>query len=363
MAVVTSVEVWKALAELADLWHRAPVVQQVAKELPSVTPPVDGIPRYVQTLYAGASFVLEQPLAVSDRVRWAERLPGPPEDNPDPEALQVWLEAGDRLRIAHLETVNWVRSRLPGYPMVGAPQLARGTSVTTEEWGYRMPWLPNAFAEGHQQRDAPRPIGQLLGDPAGNLALVHATVNLATALANTDEWQTFCNTRAALTPADREVLKQARAELTALFKPEAIDAYEPRYAMPREQYRRHHTSTVVESLEGLAGKFARAFAAVDRLIDEAAVDTLAQLAMYGRPRRLYVSELDIRGGEAPWLTFNVDDADFPWPTFGNLFRLDDPLVSDAVAVQGESFSSFDQRARLRIHARVLTGTGDAWTPA
>src|SRR5680860_273423 len=50
--------------------------------------------------------------------------------------------------------------------------------------------------------------------------------------------------------------------------------------MPREQYRRHYTNTVVESLEGMAGKFARAFAAVDRLIDEAAVDTLEPLAMY-----------------------------------------------------------------------------------
>jgi len=133
--------------------------------------------------------------------------------------------------------------------------------------------------------------------------------------------------------------------------------------MPREQYRRHYTNTVVESLEGMAGKFARAFAAVDRLIDEAAVDTLEPLAMYGRARTLHASELDIRGGEAPWLTFNVDDADFPWATLGNLFRIDDTLVSDAVAVQGESFSIFDQRARLRIHARVLTGTGDAWTPA
>ena len=124
--------------------------------------------------------------------------------------------------------------------------------------------------------------------------------------------------------------------------------------MPREQYRRHYTNTVVESLEGMAGKFARAFAAVD---------TLEPLAMYGRARTLHASELDIRGGEAPWLTFNVDDADFPWATLGNLFRIDDTLVSDAVAVQGESFSIFDQRARLRIHARVLTGTGDAWTPA
>jgi hypothetical protein len=85
--------------------------------------------------------------------------------------------------------------------------------------------------------------------------------------------------------------------------------------------------------------------------------------MYGRPRRLYVSELDIRGGEAPWLTFNVGGADFPLATLGNLFRLNDPLVSDSVAVQGETFSFFDQRARLRIHARVLTGTGEAWTPA
>lgn len=360
MVGVSSVRAWSAIAELAALWNGTPVVQQVAQELPRVTPPKQGIPRYLQALAAGAPSILAQPLAVSGRVRMAQQFPMLPTEQPDPIALKAWLEAGDWLQIAHLETVEWLRSRLPGYPTVGAPQLARGTSFTSEEWGYRIPWRYKAFAEGHQQRTTPRPIGRLLGDPSSEETIGQATVNLAGAFASTDEWRQYRESRSALSGEDKLALKEARGRLTAECAAEAIDAYEPGLVVPREQYRRSVTSTTVESLTGPAREFAEAFAAVDSMINDASVEVFAQLAVYGQPRTIEASELDIKGGDQQQLFFEVDDADFPWPDPGNLLWLDEPLITDAIIVTSKSFSMTGSAAKLRIGARVIAGSSGAF---
>jgi hypothetical protein len=277
--------------------------------------------------------------------------------------LKQWLDAARRLEMAHRSTVAWFRSRLPGYPLILAPQLVPGTPLTTLEWTSRLIWTRDELRRGLQFQGSPPDVGSELdvrGPPARDLA--ESARAVASALERTDEWAAFREAVKALGKAGKADLRAARSHLADLLVPEAIDAHEPNLAAPRGDYRAQVTFDVVKSLEGSARSYADAFATANDLIDTSASEVFGQLAMYGEPISLPANRLDLRGGTPTRVSFELGAAYVFVVDCGNVAWLDDPLVSDAVRVESISIS-FDPATGggLNVDASILVNTGDAWT--
>ena len=194
--------VWHAVERLAARWQTSPIVAMYAGPLTELTSPlghalaglttstVDGQPLlHAQFLPASRGFA--QMLAI--------------------EGAREWLAAGKTVAGHFVTTVEWLRARLPGYPLLAAPQLVRNSPWTSGELPLRIPWLPQWRRAGHQFRSAPPGVADGLQLP--HQAHDNDVRRLAAAIAATDAAANLEQTLAALTSADENALAGARAEL------------------------------------------------------------------------------------------------------------------------------------------------------
>jgi hypothetical protein len=162
-----------------------------------------------------------------------------------------------------------------------------------------------------------------------------------------------------LDDAARSQLRQVRKDARDRLTPASVDAHEPRLALPRAAYREHVVREAVESLTGPARDYVDAFAAADGLIETAASAVFGQIACYPL-RTMAAADLEVVPGLRTTVRYTAPDfADFPQP--GDVVWLDDPLVTDAVRINGVTMS-FDAAAggTLALTAEVLVGTAEAW---
>lgn len=357
-------ELWTALGEQARLWSRTPIASAVSAQLPrSVSQPATGVRGLLQDLYDGFGGIMTQPLTMGSVVASLMNAGMMPRQTAPPEhELKQWLDAARRVEMAHRSTVAWFRSRLPGYPLILAPQLVPGTPLTTLELTSRLIWTRDELRRGLQFQGSPAEVGSELdvrGLPARNLAESASAVS--SALERTDEWADFRAAVKTLGQGGKADLRAARIRLADLLAPEAIDAHEPNLLLPRGDYRAQVTFDVVESLEGSARLYADAFANANDLIDTCASEVFGQLAMRGEPISLPATKLDLCGGRPTRVSFELGAAYAIVVDCGNVAWLDDPLVSDAIRVESTSISMDPAGGgTLKVGARILDNTGDAW---
>lgn len=352
---------WKAVAEQAAAWSALPVVRRFAVDLPrNASQRSRGLSGLLQDVTASGGTVAGRPLRLgTDVPLMLSVMPG---DAPTvrPQVLQSWLYDANHVEGAHRVTVAWLRSRLPGYPLLPAPQLAPGTPLTTGEYTYRLSWTRDELAAGFQFQNPPSQAIELLGASAREVARAdEAARRVAVGLLETAAWQRLRNADAALSPAARAELVAARKVIAQASRPALVDAHEPVLAIRRDAYRQQVLADVLGTLVGAALEYAEAFDAAERLLELAASDVFGQLAAY-RPIVLTgVTDLAAGGAERGTVEFTVEDT--AYLDVGSLAWVDDPLCSDAVHLTGLSYS-FDQAAgtRVRVTARVLGGTAAAW---
>ncbi|ABS06061.1 hypothetical protein [Kineococcus radiotolerans] len=349
---------WHAVAEMAAVWGDLPVVRRFAEQLPRNAPQRRlGLPGLLQHVTACGGMVASHPMRLGTNVppmlSLVQGLVAPPVG---PEVLDPWLEDASRVEGAHRVTVAWLRSRLPGYPQLPAPQLAQGTPLTTDEFTYRLPWTRQEFAAGFQFQNPPFEPLEILGATKNEAVRAGDTTRrLALALLETAPWRQLRDAERALLPPHRAELRSTRQAITQATRPALIDAHEPDRALPRDAYRQQVVVKAVGALSGPAREYADAFDAADRLIELVASDVFGQLAIYGTIGLAGVSELDVRGGNHGKVEFTFQDTVHPDP--GTVVWLDDPLFSDAVRVTGLNYSGDQIRGtRARVTGQVLGGT-------
>lgn len=356
-------EVWAALDDQAQLWAQTPIAAAVTAQLPKNSSQATGVPGFLQELRAGFGRMMTQPLTLGSAVPLNMNAGMMPVSATPPEQeLKQWLDAAKRLETAHRSTIAWFRSRLPGYPLILAPQLIPGTPLTTLEWTSRLIWTPDERSCGLQYQGSPPTVGSLL-DARGLEAadLTESARAVASALEHTDVWLAFLEMVQTIGSVGKAELRAARGHLAELVAPDAVDAHEPNLALPRGDYRTQVTADVVESLEGPARSYADAFGAANDLIENSASQVFGQLAMYGKPIFLPATKLDLRGGTPTRIDFELGDAYVLVVDCGILAWLDDPLISDAVRVESISINLDPTGGSgLKVSARVLDNTFDAW---
>lgn len=271
-----------------------------------------------------------------------------------PDELSAWIDDARRVERAHRVTVAWLRSRLPGYPLLPAPQLAPGTPLTTEEFTHRLSWARDERRAGFQFQDPPTEPLDALGATKDSARASEATRRLAFALAGTAPWQRFHIADAALSPSDRTKLLAARKAVADASMQTAVDSHEPDFAVQRDAYRQQVVNDAISALTGPAREYADAFDAADRLLELACSDIFGQLAVYRTVVLRSVSNLSSHGAGMGTVTFTVEAA--VHLDAGAVVWLDDPLVEDPVQLTSVNYS-VDQAVGTKVVAwgRVLLG--------
>ena len=354
-------ELWKALRQQAQAWQTSAVLQRFISELPrNASQRSKGVPDLLQELQAGFSGFGSRPLRMASFLPMALSGPQFGEAKPDPALLEQWTTAAQRVEAAHRETVAWLRARLPGYPIIPAPQLTPNSPLTTREFTWRLVWQPGEQSRGLQLLAGPPRVDALLGVSGQQARLVEETARaVAASLALTSEWQAFEEVTRSLDDKSRTALRSCRAAMRKRLAGQAVDEHEEKLALPRDEYRASVVADGVGRLEGSAHDYAVLFDAVDQLIEDAASDTFGQLLAFGPPEPVTgVAGLDFSPGTPRVVHFSVP-GDL-WLETGQLLWLDDALVPDAVMVIGMNISFDPGEMSQRLTGRVLEGSRQAW---
>lgn len=364
----TSPELWRAVWRLADAWSETPLVQGFAATLPrnqgleNRGDRATGVPALLQHLDLSAGMMMK-PLMFGSRVPVLLDQPLISQGSPvvDRDEVAAWLAMASRIEAAHRMTLAWLRSRLAGYPILRAPQLAPGTPLTTFEMTIHYIWAKEEFSEGLNQMPAPPGVTDLLGvAPDTSSELDEAARDLVTTLEGSPAWIRFHNALEALDDDGKLALRAARRELTERLSEEAVDVHEDRLALPRAEYRSHTTAQTIASLSGSAREYADAFNEVHNLLTLVACDIFGELALFGEPWPVPVLNLETPEPGLPIVAFEGQGAAGFFLTTGQVLWLSNESVADAVRIEAMSMKFDVEGMRDHFEARVLLGTGAGW---
>jgi hypothetical protein len=357
---------WTAVRDQATKWAETDVVGVFVSALPrSARPGASELDDALQRLKAGASTMFANPFRLPSRLAMAVSVaPGI-----DLDILQAnhprWFEAATRVERAHRATVDWLRSRLPGYPMLPAPHLAPNTPFTTFEYTDEMIWTRGELAGNLHMNDPAPGVTALLGvDGLQAAAIDQVARDLAVALERSPEWERLELAGINLDPEGRRALSQARTNLRSRLSPQSVDGYEPTLALRRNQYRATVLGEAMNALTGSAAEYASAFDAANRILDYAASDVMSRLASY--PMSNYASStIEVLEPGTPMVIEFFDESPLTWLAWpGEIGWVNDDLVEDAVEVTGMRMNfSMTGEGSVRLTARTLPGTGEAWRRA
>jgi hypothetical protein len=267
--------VWEAVEGLAAQWKASPVVARYAAPLTGPASPL-GRALAGQT----TSSVDGQPLL---HARILPASPGFAQVQAVAGAAE-WLADGSKIAGLFHITVEWLRARLPGHPLLAAPQLVRNSPWTSGELPFRIPWLlPQLRTAGLQFRPAPPGVADGLQIP--HRIHDNNARKLAATLAATEVAVSLEQTLAGLTPADEKALAGARAELRRSFANQQVDGIAGSAPVKRLAYREAVMHQTIQQLPRKAREFALAAEAADRLIFQATA-LFSQLVIFGPPRVL-----------------------------------------------------------------------------
>lgn len=355
-------DLWRTLRDLADAWRQTPALDRFARDLPENAPQrTPGVAGMLQRISAGAPALTSNPLLLATRLPMAASVVPDIDEQQLRAKHRCWLEIARRVEAAHRRTIAWLRARLPMYPNLPAPQLTPGAPLTTPEFTDRLVWPLGERAEQLHLRDVPTEIAKLLqADAVTARALSGATRAVAAAFTDSPEWTAFGAATNVLESATRAELRAARTRARERLTAAAVDAYEPHFALPRAAYRVHVIREEIDGLTGDARAYANAFEACDGLIETAASLVFGQIACYS-VRTMIATDLEVVPGTPATVRYSTPAANLDLPRPGVVAWLSDPLVPDAVLINGVTMSfQATGGASLSVSADVLADTAIAW---
>lgn len=339
-------ELWTAVADLVQCWVRSPHVIGVREELWKDLDSSEAI-RPLQVLaLREPQDIRSMPLAVY------KAFPH----------MGIDLTPRDMQFMAHSAAVEnaivylmWaVRSKLPGFPMIVAPQLADGSRLTMDN--FTPPWTREAMRSGLQYRDLSPSINAAIEvDSGASLSRLLAAFNTL------PSWHAFKAAQDGLTPALRSNLLAARRLITERAIDEndttEIDSGDPWMRIKRA---RASADAVIAELALNALAYATAFDHVNDEIDLVIANVVTSLIAFGPPDNLGgVGGLNMLATQPLKVTFQLEGADLAHT--GRVYWTDDSLVTDALYIDGFFYAGDHVHGdRFAFDATVLVGSNTAW---
>lgn len=337
------IKLLEAVVALADEWRNSPVVAAYSNPIAVARRRRDRSPatKFIEGLYAGAGSLAQQPLLLAHLGRplmesGLLRLRDPGSE---------WWEAGQRVGEAAIITTGWYRSRMPGYPRLNVPHLAKGSALTTHEFTLRIPWRGQELKGGLQLRPEPPAIANLLG--YDSLSLHQAARSVGGAIARSHEFVKMKEARKALTDDESHELREAVRSSEERLSPDVLDAHEPSRVFARLQYREAELELGVADLSPASRRYADAFSAYDSLINDV-MAVHSQLVTQGTVLRLgEITDLKLSPrDDYTVVSFKTSGENAVLHThLASVVRVDHPLVDDCVYVEGISITSQARMSR------------------
>jgi hypothetical protein len=336
--------VWDAVESLAARWKTSPPVVRYAAPLTELTSPLGRAMAELTTSTAyGQPLLHAQFVQASDSFAQIMTVAG----------AQAWLTDGTTVARQFLVTVEWLRARLPGYPLLAAPQLVRNSPWTSGELPLRIPWLAQWRRQGLQFRPAPPGVGDGLRLP--HQAHDNDARRLGAAIAAADASVYLEQTLAALTSADEGSLTEARAELRRRLASDQLDATAGADPLKRYAYGEALMHQVIQQLPPRPREFALATEAADRLVTQATA-LFSQHVIYGPPRILQgVRRVERTSGGDNWTEAVVDDPPGPPIRLLEVVRFNTPGVDEAMLVEACAvrFPTPEESGEATVSGRLL----------
>lgn len=294
-----------------DLWGAARALAGALKDKPKLrsfrrafdlAPEGDDLRLRLSEVTATYSALRTYPMLIGVRLSQLPATQGLLESERDATWLRDAVEVGTAFQIV----VEFIRSRLPGYPILRLPHLRDGSPHVFDDpllvRGF--PWDPELRRLGLQLRDPPD-MTKLGGDDDCRRQLEDLVAALGLRLA----WTRFTSARQALSDGDRRTLSELSKRFAARVEDDAVTEAAGDLLIARFQYRVAELETIVNSAEGAVAEYLSAFEAVDELITVVAalIDTLltSEALLEAEPYRMDVGqgedlrpvELAIRGDD------------------------------------------------------------------
>jgi hypothetical protein len=320
-----SSRLWAAVEGLADVWRPSDVVQRYAGVFAD---PQHRLGQQLRETLAWVRAIEAQRLLLAHLLQVSpgfERFMG------EPGAAQ-FLRQGARLAKAFLWTVEWWRSRLPGYLTMPAPQLVPDGPLSTGELTLRVPWRPDLRRQGLQLTPAPPVIADLLG--VAPQPLDQAIRAVGAVLADCPQVQALAQADTSLTDADGAALAAARDQTRSALRPEQIDAAAGELALDRLAYREAVVAEALDSLRDGARRYGDAFTAADRLVEQAAA-LFSQAVVNGPAPKLgpVLRAERLHGGHG-WTQVVIPEPFGLFAQLGDVVLFDTPGLTDALHIEG-----------------------------
>jgi hypothetical protein len=343
---MSTYELWTAVSALTDRWVESEPVRVVREELSKDLDSGEALTGLRTLAFQAPQDIRRMPLAVYKAF---------PHMGFDLSPRDLRFMSNSAALDNAVCALTWaVRSVLPGYPTMPAPQLARGSYHTMDN--FSPPWSREIMGAGVQYENVAQRIDTLLGI-RGN-----GTVSrLQAAFQALPSWTVFDTRHKVLIPDVRTELLAARRTITeqtnAQNSSEEIDPGDPYTPLNRA---RQTTETVVASLSGDAQDYANAFGSVTEEIDRVVAGILPQLVAFGPPETLTTArDLEIFVTQPPTVAFKLHDNEFAQK--GQLYWTNDSVIVDALYVEAAHMAHDNVHdLRFQFEATVLTGTSAAW---
>lgn len=332
--------VWNATSRLADVLRPSPIVGRFGGNLRG-TPqrPGSELPRLLQEICAGYGQLNAQPLLLSLNLA---HIPGAEALASDPAGAEFRDDSVTITRAA-LGVIEWLRSRLPRYPIRFKLPYTDPLSPRVVDHGFpdaHWPWLLDLRLSGFQRLPtvAPQVAGDLQVDEE---AVRESLAELSAALSASTVWTRYIAAEAALTDADEEALDRLVLAYRGETRAEVIDIVEPNRVMRRMQHRYAAIRLAEDGALAHGGAVAEhyaAFSALDKTFGDI-VTLLSQLLLYGPPRA-------VAAYHAAWRRDDDGRLDVSFKTHGIMQRLNEVVslevdlrpLSGLVVVEGYSLS-------------------------
>ena len=304
-------ELWKAVDAFSTIWVASPHVATFREGI-KPTPSAPNRPPFqydsLHELLVTYSMFRSQLLLLGKRLG---RVPEFQDLYQRPE-IKAWFDVAQRFAFVLVEVIEFLRSRLPGYPRLLVPDLLAGSSRVYIDglWDQRFPWEFEVRQARLQFAAQPAMLAPALELADGSAAAYAALADVLIALRGTDTWQRFSAADAGLEPTDREAAKAIRYAYRQAVDSVRVDDIAGETVLRDGMFRRAELARVKGQGSGRLREYLDAFDATDHLID-----ALAALISH----RVATGPLDeLSPTEASWgapadvrrVRFKADDDEF-----------------------------------------------------
>lgn len=262
--------VWAAVDAFSELWVGNPRTELFRRGLePTPADPENPLLRQsVHDILVVYTAIKCQPLLLGKRLTHVpefEQLHSKPD-------VAEWFDIAQRFSFSLVDLIEFLRSRLPGYPRLLVPDLLPGAPRVYRDgfWDARFPWEQEVRAAGLQFANEPALIARALELPDGGHRAYAAVADIVRALRDTETWQRFASAHEHLGFEAVDEAKADRREYRELTKQERIDAIAGSTGMRSGNMRRAELERLKRRAQGALREYFEAFDEVDELIDAVA---------------------------------------------------------------------------------------------